>query len=89
MNSNLRRQLTLFVDPKVADNIERVRKTFNPIQFNLIKSHVTLCRENELQDLEVVISNLDKLRDKNLLIEFGEVIRTAGGKGVVLPGEGN
>jgi hypothetical protein len=54
---NIRRQLTLFVEQKDAEIIERVRQEFNPIQFNLIKSHVTLCREDEIQNLEQVISN--------------------------------
>ena len=88
MSPKLRRQLTLFLDPRYADNIERVRQTFNPAQFRLIKSHVTLCREDELQDLAIVISNLEKLKEINILIEFGEVHRTGDGKGVLLPGKG-
>ena len=52
---NNRIQLTLFVDPKEAVTIERVRQEFNPGQFKLIKAHVTLCREDEIQDLEKVV----------------------------------
>ena len=54
----MRRQLTLFVDPKDAINIEQVRNEFNPRQFEIIKAHVTLCREDEIQDLERVMTNL-------------------------------
>ena len=56
MTNNIRRQLTLFVEQKDAETIEKVRQEFNPKQFELIKSHVTLCREDEIQNLEQVIS---------------------------------
>ena len=87
--SLLRRQLTLFIDPDKAIIIERIRETFNPAQYNLIKSHVTLCREDELQDLKTVISNLERLTTISCIIHFGQVQRTADGKGVLLPGIGS
>ena len=89
MNTTLRRQLTLFVDPRDAENIERVRKTFNQLQYELIKCHVTLCREDELLDLDVIITNLESLTDICISIEFGEVLRVSDGKGVLLPGKGD
>lgn len=39
-----RLQLTLFVPPQQAASIEAIRQTVNPLQYALIKSHVTLCR---------------------------------------------
>ena len=54
---NIRRQLTLFVGEKDAITIEQIRQKFNPLQFKLIKSHVTLCREDEIENLEQVIEN--------------------------------
>ena len=48
----MRRQLTLFVKKEDAETIEQIRQAFNPRQFELIKSHVTLCREDEIQNLE-------------------------------------
>lgn len=80
-----RTQLTLFVDPTDADTIERVRQEFNPIQFGLIKSHVTLCREDEIQKLEQVISNLLSLAHEEVVIEFGTATRFDNGKGLYLP----
>ncbi|TAF78008.1 MAG: 2'-5' RNA ligase family protein [Sphingobacteriales bacterium] len=85
MTKNTRRQLTLFVHPKDAETIELVRQQFNPIQFSLIKSHVTLCREDEIKNLDQVISNLHSLTQNEIVIEFGNAIRFDNGKGVLLP----
>lgn len=62
MENNIRRQLTLFVDKKDAKEIENIRIRFNPIQYDLIKCHVTLCREDEIEDISAVLANLQKLR---------------------------
>ena len=85
MTSHIRRQLTLFVEPTDAEIIEQVRQEFNPIQFELIKSHVTLCREDEIQNLEQVISNLHSLTQEEIVIEFGKATRFDNGKGLFLP----
>ena len=85
MTNNIRRQLTLFVAQKDAETIEAIRQTFNPRQYALIKYHVTLCREDEIQDIDQVISNLATQSLTNISIEFGEPIRFANGKGVLLP----
>lgn len=87
--NNIRKQLTLFVDPKDAETIERVRQEFNPVQFELIKSHVTLCREDEIQDLEQVLSNLHSLALEEIVIEFGKAKRFDNGKGLFLPATTN
>lgn len=85
MAKNIRKQLTLFVNPKDAEVIEQVRREFNLIQFALIKSHVTLCREDEIENLEQVIANLQSLTQKEMVIEFGKVTRFDNGKGLFLP----
>lgn len=87
MTSNNRRQLTLFVDPSDAVTIEQTRQKFNPRQFEIIKAHVTLCREDEIENLEQVISNLFLLTQtqQNIFIEFGKVARFDNGKGLFLP----
>jgi hypothetical protein len=82
---NIRRQLTLFVNPIDAETIEQIRQKFNPKQFALIKSHVTLCREDEIENLEQVISNLQSLRQEEIDIEFGKATRFDNGKGLFLP----
>lgn len=89
MTMNIRRQLTLFIDPKDAEIIEQVRQEFNPKQYELIKSHVTLCREDEIQNLEQVILNLHSLNQEEIVIEFGKVIRFENGKGLLLPATTN
>jgi hypothetical protein len=77
--SNNRIQLTLFVDKKASGAIEKIRQTFNPLQYELIKSHVTLCREDELASLEKVITNLEKLNHDTITIHFGKAVRFADG----------
>jgi 2'-5' RNA ligase len=84
-----RLQLTLFVDKKASEAIEKIRQTFNPLQYELIKSHVTLCREDELESLEKVIANLEKLNHDPITIHFGKAARFADGKGVFLPAIGD
>lgn len=85
VTNNIRRQLTLFVEPKDADKIENIRQQFNPGQSELIKSHVTLCREDEIENLEQVIVNLNRLAQIDISIDFGQVTRFDNGKGVLLP----
>ncbi|HAK11694.1 MAG TPA: hypothetical protein DCO78_06680 [Chitinophagaceae bacterium] len=89
MNQQIRRQLTLFVNPTDAQEIEAVRKRFNPIQQELIACHVTLCREDELENLDAIIANLKKLEVPAISISFGRVIRFDNGKGVMLPDLGD
>lgn len=84
-----RLQLTLFLDEKSAGTIERVRREFNPAQYELIKAHVTLCREHELEQIEKVIANLKNCDHQSITINFGNPTRFSDGKGVLLPGTGN
>ena len=85
MTENSRKQLTLFVDPLQSKTIEQVRRKFNPIQYDLIKSHVTLCREDEIQNLDQIFANLEALKISEIAIEFGKPRRFSEGKGVFLP----
>lgn len=84
MADNIRRQLTLFVDQSQAIAIEKVRRQFNPQQAKLIKAHVTLCREDEIEDLDKVLKALSQLTSLTITIEFTEVKRIENGKGVLL-----
>lgn len=45
---NSRDQLTLFVPPSDSAALDAVRQVLDPIQAELIKAHVTLCREDEI-----------------------------------------
>lgn len=82
----IRRQLTLFVND-TGGEIEFIRKQFNPLQSLLISAHVTLCREDEIEQIEKVIQNLKSLKlDFPLKIRFDPVERFEDHKGVWLPG---
>jgi 2'-5' RNA ligase len=83
--TNKRIQLTLFVNEKDSKVIEEVRSKFNPIQFRIIKSHVTLCREDELLGINKVITNIENLKFSPLQLNFDKPIRFDDGKGVFLP----
>ncbi|CAN5601222.1 hypothetical protein BH10BAC2_BH10BAC2_32610 [soil metagenome] len=82
-------QLTLFIEGAKAVEIEKIRKAFNAEQYALIKSHVTLCREDELEQIEKVIQNLEQLNAACITIYFGNVVRFSNGKGVLIPAVGN
>ncbi len=78
-------QLALFVDENKSQEIEQIREEFNPEQFQLIKSHVTLCREEELKKIEKVLLNLSGLNHPYISIRFGPIVRFSDGKGALLP----
>jgi 2'-5' RNA ligase len=83
----IRRQLTLFLSEN-NENIEKIRATFNPIQFNLIAAHITLCREDEIDQLDKIIENIKSIScGKPIHIEFDPVKRFENGKGVLIPGK--
>ncbi|MEO8769896.1 MAG: 2'-5' RNA ligase family protein [Ferruginibacter sp.] len=82
-------QLTLFADVNESAAIEDIRKQFNPEQYALIKCHVTLCKEDELEHIEKIIEGLKKLKHNSIVIDFGEATRFSNGKGVLLPAIGD
>ena len=81
----LRRQLTLFLDNEDAQAIEALRRRYNPVQFGLIGSHVTLYREDELASWAVVQENLASLAFAPFTLTVGAPERFWEGKGVFLP----
>ena len=52
MAETSRIQLTLFVPAPAASALEAVRWLLDPVQARLIRAHVTLCREDELEGLD-------------------------------------
>lgn len=80
-----RLQLTLFVPENSSAAIEEIRSRYNPVQYELIAAHVTLCREDELMELDKVQHNLDQLGFPSITIRFGKPVRFDEGKGVLLP----
>ena len=84
-----RRQLTLFIGDQ-NQVIEKIRVEFNPEQYGRIPTHVTLCREDEIEPIEKVIENIRFLSwDKPLRIEFDPPERFENGKGVFIPAKRN
>lgn len=82
---NVRKQLTLFLSDQ-KELIEKIRLEFNPIQYGLIGAHVTLCRENEIADLNAVIKNLKSIHlQQPLKIDFNLMERFDQGKGLFIP----
>lgn len=83
----VRRQLTLFLTEQ-NQIIEEIRATYNPKQFELIKAHVTLCREDEIEDnLEEIIRNCHNVHwHKPISILFNSPERFSEGKGVFIAG---
>ncbi len=88
MDKNIRQQLTLFVDKKDASEIESIRKKFNPKQQQLIDAHVTLCREDEITNIDKVLDNLHNLDISTITIQFGQATRFDN-KGALLPASGD
>jgi 2'-5' RNA ligase len=81
-------QLTLFINENELGQIEKIRKKFNPEQYELINAHVTLCREDELAQIEAVILNLTTLELPYVTIDFGKINRFSDRKGVLIPAIG-
>jgi 2'-5' RNA ligase len=83
---NSRVQLTLFATGPAVERIEEIRRLLDPVQFNLIAAHVTLCREDELEGLNTAV-----LRRRLSAPEVGPLTLTFGAPesfsthGVLLP----
>ncbi|MBL0133793.1 MAG: 2'-5' RNA ligase family protein [Chitinophagaceae bacterium] len=87
--STTRTQLTLFVSP-ANEAIEKIRANYNPVQYALIPAHVTLCREDEILEMDKVTENMRSIKmDSPLSIKFGKAERFNEGKGLWLPAIGN
>jgi 2'-5' RNA ligase len=87
--TRIRQQLTLFID-QPNGIIEKVRQYYNPLQFKLISAHITLCREDEIEQIDLVIDRIKTISLKEpVCVEFGAVKRFENGKGVLLPGVGD
>jgi hypothetical protein len=78
-----RKQLTLFIP--YNKQIEEIRERFNQIQHSLIAAHITLCREDEIEELDKVIANIKTLHLKEpIFLQLGKPERFDDGKGVTI-----
>jgi len=84
-----RRQLTLFLPESNSSDIEKCRAKFNIEQFKIIRAHITLCREHEIDQLEKVKHYLENLNFTSFYLELGKPIRFSGDKGVLISVFGN
>lgn len=76
-----RRQASLFLDNVAA--VEAMRHRYDPAQAKRIPAHVTLCREDEVVDWEILHRNLDVVSPFELRLSFGIPVQT--GNFVFLP----
>ncbi|MDX2217475.1 MAG: 2'-5' RNA ligase family protein [Burkholderiales bacterium] len=82
-----RRQASLYLpDGDDRRRIEILRRRFNPAQAALIPAHVTLCREGEVADWEVLAARARDLRPIFVSLRFGPPVRE--GNLVFLPATG-
>jgi hypothetical protein len=68
-----RRQLSLWVPPDQATALEAARRVLDPVQQRLIPAHVTVCRDDEVPDLDVALlrARLNAGRSMPLQLHFG------------------
>ena len=89
MSESYRTQLTLFVNSPESQIIDKIRERYNPIQYSLIKPHITLCREEEIINIEKVTKNLENLKFEAFSLELGKPTRFNDANGLYLPIVGN
>ena len=70
-----RRQATLYLSLPDSTIIESLRSRFNRVQFELIRAHVTLCREDEVSDWDKFASRLSDLRTIEVTLSFDLPVR--------------
>ncbi len=87
-NETQRIQATLFIDEPFKESIEKIRRKYNPEQYNLIGGHITLLRDDELTGIKNVIKNLSELNEQTIEIDLGKLRRSDDGKGLLIEGKG-
>jgi 2'-5' RNA ligase len=82
----MRTQLSLYVPPINAGIIESARRLLDPVQAGLIPAHVTLCREDELEgvDIDSLEAILQASKAQPITLKFGRV-EVFQGHGLLLP----
>ncbi|MGQ0800679.1 MAG: 2'-5' RNA ligase family protein [Pseudomarimonas sp.] len=74
-----RRQLSLFLPEAQRSIVEPIRQRLDPIQHGLIPAHVTLCREDELPDWQLLSQRLERLPPFRITMRFEEPQQLADG----------
>lgn len=86
---NKRIQISLYFDEEESQELENIRKTYNLVQYHLIPAHITLCREEELKEIESLKNDLNNFKFEPFTIHLEKPKRVAEGKGVLLPVQEN
>ncbi len=73
MSTSIRRQASLYLTE--VPNVEAMRWRFNSLQAQLIPAHVTLCREDEVDDWDLMRERIRAIKDFELTLNFGEPAR--------------
>lgn len=81
----MRRQASLYL--LAAPEIEALRCKFNPLQAQLIPAHVTLCREDEVDDWKLIEERIAAMDHVEVTLHFDEPKRD--GNLVLLPAVGS
>jgi 2'-5' RNA ligase len=76
-NMAVRRQATLYLPKIQGATIERLRAQYNPAQAALIRAHITLCREDEVDDWDDLADRIRALATIDIDLFFGQPIRNA------------
>ena len=71
----VRRQATLYLPSPLSAIVESIRSRFNRAQFDLIRAHVTLCREDDVRDWDEFTSRINAVGTLEVNLEFGVPIR--------------
>lgn len=83
----LRRQATLYLPLPHCVQVESLRSRFNRAQFELIRAHVTLCREDEVLEWDELAARLSRMKTIEVTQEFGMPVRD--GNLVLIPAIGS
>ena len=67
-----RRQLSLFLPEAQRSLVEPIRRRLDPVQHGLIPAHVTLCRDDELPDQQLLTQQLEHLKPFSITLKFDD-----------------
>ncbi len=81
----VRKQITLFLDHEEACAIEKARQFWNPDQYALIKAHITLVRDDRVDNFAEVTRKVKQLKYARFQVNFGAIERFCEGKGAFIP----
>lgn len=78
-------QLTAFLQDLDAVSINAVRRKYNPVQYELINAHITVCREDELPSVEIIRKYFSQLQCTPIKVFLKKPERFDEGRGVLIP----